>query len=321
MSFPSFELWLTNRRPFPPWEAGYENDNTIDSSKFWLDSNVKTNLKGYFNGESQQVPRQKKDPLLYAEMLEIHNKYTTPTRLHEVHHTWSTQKKTRPWIRALPGMLRRDATTLPLARSIAASWLPSGSTVVGCTIFQRYWKRLVVVYRLRGSYGSSTRGTTRISMTTATSRGPVTKGREMRKIPRRWPCKRRKTKQVHNIKQDWRLRSCLTPKSEHRAPMQPLLPQARQPLLPQARHHVWGVVELTTNVATARSVGSSKEGSFHLVSGCVFRACRVLCFEFWVLSFEFFVSCFFLYYLHAVNIYSCMYPKIGFLNNAVGAPK
>ena len=228
MSFPSFELWLTNRRPFPPWEAGYENDNTIDSSKFWLDSNVKTNLKGYFNGESQQVPRQKKDPLLYAEMLEIHNKYTTPTRLHEVHHTWSTQKKTRPWIRALPSVLRRDATTLPLARSIAASWLPSGSTVVGCTIFQRFWKRLVVVYRLRGSYGSSTRGTTRT----------------------------------------------------------------------QARHHVWGVVELTTNVATARSVGSSKEGSFHLVSGCVFRACRVLCFEFWVFR----VVCFVFFYIISMPV-------------------
>jgi hypothetical protein len=218
---------LTNRRPFPPWEAGYENDNTIDSSKFWLDSNVKTNLKGYFNGESQQVPRQKKDPLLYAEMLEIHNKYTTPTRLHEVHHTWSTQKKTRPWIRALPSVLRRDATTLPLARSIAASWLPSGSTVVGCTIFQRFWKRLVVVYRLRGSYGSSTRGTTRT----------------------------------------------------------------------QARHHVWGVVELTTNVATARSVGSSKEGA-SIWWVLVFFSCLSCS----VLSFEFFVSCVFYVFFYIISM-------------------
>jgi hypothetical protein len=49
-------------------------------------------IEADWSSSSAKYRDKKKDPLLYAEMLEIHSKYTTPTRLHEVHHTWSTQK-------------------------------------------------------------------------------------------------------------------------------------------------------------------------------------------------------------------------------------
>jgi hypothetical protein len=69
-----------------------------------------------------------------------------------------------------------------------------------------------------------------------------------------------------NTEQELRLRLILEPTTQHCPPIQLLLPQ-----LPQARNQrrdAKGVVVRTTNVAAARSVPTTRTGSFHQVSEC-----------------------------------------------------